>query len=87
MILNAIMGSIESKDGLFFKKGPGEEGGKPARKLTEQKFDKIGVPRFVKGGLLIFLSPIQIMVSHRCCQRGSLAVSSMRYLQAMRGLR
>ena len=40
MILNALMGSVEAKGGFFFKKGPGEEGGKPARKLTEQKFPK-----------------------------------------------
>ena len=50
MILNSLMGSIESKGGYFIKKGPGEEGGKPARKLTEQKFPSIGVPRFDKVG-------------------------------------
>ncbi len=55
MILNALMGSVEAKGGLFFKKGPGEVGGKPARKLTEQedlpkvdvvRFDKVGTPDF-----------------------------------------
>ena len=54
LILNALMGSIEAKGGLFFKKGPGEVGRKPARKLTEQdlpkpekpRFDKVGTPEF-----------------------------------------
>ena len=54
MMLNALMGSIENPGGLFFKKGPGEIGGNPARKLTDQKmpkpdavrFDKVGTPDF-----------------------------------------
>jgi len=50
LMLNALMGSIENKGGLFFKKGPGEAGGKAARKLVEQKFPKIDVPRFDKAG-------------------------------------
>ncbi|MCU0592587.1 MAG: molybdopterin-dependent oxidoreductase, partial [Desulfobacterales bacterium] len=41
LILNVLMGSVEAKGGIFFKKGPGEVGGKPARKLTEQKFPAI----------------------------------------------
>ena len=57
MILNALMGSIEAKGGFFFKKGPGEVGGKPARKLTEQDFPKIGVPRFDKVGTPDFPLP------------------------------
>ena len=57
LILNALMGSIESKGGFFFKKGPGEEGGKPARKLTEQKFPKIELPRFDKVGTKDFPLP------------------------------
>ena len=57
MILNALMGSVEAKGGFFFKKGPGEEGGKPARKLTEQKFPKIDVPRFDKVGTSDFPLP------------------------------
>jgi thiosulfate reductase/polysulfide reductase chain A len=57
LILNALMGSIESKGGFFFKKGPGEEGGKPARKLTEQKFPKIDLPRFDKVGTKDFPLP------------------------------
>ncbi len=40
LILNALMGSIESKGGLFFKKGPGYLDKKPARKLVEQDFPK-----------------------------------------------
>ncbi|RUA00528.1 MAG: molybdopterin oxidoreductase, partial [Deltaproteobacteria bacterium] len=51
MILNSLMGSVEAPGGFFFKKGPGEEGGKPARKLTGQKgLPKIDVPRFDKVG-------------------------------------
>lgn len=54
LILNSLMGSIEAKGGVFFKKGPGAVGGKPARKLTEQdlpavsdiRFDKVGTPDF-----------------------------------------
>ena len=57
MILNSLMGSVEAKGGFFFKKGPGEEGGKPARKLTEQKFPKIKVPRFDKVGTPDFPLP------------------------------
>lgn len=50
LILNALMGSIEAKGGLFFKKGPGEVGRKAARKLTEQDLPKPGLPRFDKVG-------------------------------------
>ncbi|MFZ0450794.1 MAG: molybdopterin-dependent oxidoreductase [Desulfatiglandaceae bacterium] len=57
MILNTLMGSIESKGGFFFKKGPGEVGGKPARKLTEQKFPKIEAVRFDKVGTPDFPLP------------------------------
>jgi thiosulfate reductase/polysulfide reductase chain A len=57
MILNSLMGSVEAKGGFFFKKGPGEEGGKPARKLTDQKFPKIKVPRFDKVGTPDFPLP------------------------------
>ncbi len=49
-ILNALMGSMEAKGGLFFKKGPAQVGGKPARKLTEQNFPEITAPRFDKVG-------------------------------------
>ncbi|MEW5910323.1 MAG: molybdopterin-dependent oxidoreductase [Thermodesulfobacteriota bacterium] len=57
MILNGLMGSIEAKGGFFFKKGPGELGAKPARKLTEQKFPEIKVPRFDKVGTKEFPLP------------------------------
>lgn len=57
LILNALMGSIEAKGGIFFKKGPGAVGGKPARKLVEQKFEKIEVPRFDKAGTPDFPLP------------------------------
>ncbi len=57
MILNSLMGSMEAKGGFFFKKGPGEEGGKPARKLTDQKFPKIDAPRFDKVGTKDFPLP------------------------------
>jgi len=50
LILNALMGSIEAKGGIFFKKGPGEVGAKPARKLTEQKFTAIKAARLDKVG-------------------------------------
>ena len=50
LILNALMGSIEVQGGLFFKKGPGEVGGKPPRKLTEQDLPKPTMPRFDKVG-------------------------------------
>ena len=57
MILNSLMGSVESKGGFFFKKGPAEVDGKPARKLTDQKFPKIDVPRFDKVGTRDFPLP------------------------------
>jgi thiosulfate reductase/polysulfide reductase chain A len=57
MILNTLMGSVEAKGGFFFKKGPGEEGGKPVKKLTEQKFPKMDVPRFDKVGTSDFPLP------------------------------
>jgi thiosulfate reductase/polysulfide reductase chain A len=57
MILNSLMGSVEARGGLFFKKGPAEVGGKPARKLTEQGFPQIKVPRFDKVGTPDFPLP------------------------------
>jgi thiosulfate reductase/polysulfide reductase chain A len=57
LILNALMGSIEAKGGIFFKKGPSEVGGKPARKLTEQKFPAIKAPRADKVGTKDFPLP------------------------------
>ncbi|MDX9820017.1 MAG: molybdopterin-dependent oxidoreductase, partial [Desulfococcus multivorans] len=54
LMLNALMGSIETPGGLFIKKGPDAVGAKPARKLTDQnlpkpsdiRFDKVGTPDF-----------------------------------------
>ncbi|MGD9016842.1 MAG: molybdopterin-dependent oxidoreductase [Desulfobacterales bacterium] len=55
LMLNALLGSVEAKGGIFFKKGPGAAGGKPARKINEQdlpkvdmpiRFDKVGTPDF-----------------------------------------
>jgi thiosulfate reductase/polysulfide reductase chain A len=57
LILNVLMGSVEAKGGIFFKKGPGEVGGKPARKLTEQKFPAISMPRADKVGTKDFPLP------------------------------
>jgi len=66
LILNALMGSIEAKGGIFFKKGPGEVSGKPARKLTEQTFPGITDPRFDKVGTPDFPLPDP---SHGVAQR------------------
>jgi thiosulfate reductase/polysulfide reductase chain A len=57
LILNALMGSVEAKGGLFFKKGPGAVGGKPARKLVEQDLPKVDKPRFDKVGTPDFPIP------------------------------
>jgi len=57
LILNALMGSIEARGGLFIKKGPGEVGGKPARKLTEQDLPKVDHVRFDKVGTKDFPLP------------------------------
>ncbi len=57
LMLNALMGSIEIKGGIFFKKGPGEVGGKAARKLTAQEFPEIEVQRFDKAGTPEFPLP------------------------------
>jgi thiosulfate reductase/polysulfide reductase chain A len=57
MILNTLMGSVEAKGGFFFKKGPGEVGAEPARKLTEQSFPEIRDPRFDKVGTPDFPLP------------------------------
>ncbi|MCK8600649.1 molybdopterin-dependent oxidoreductase [Desulfoferrobacter suflitae] len=57
LILNVLMGSIEAKGGYFIKKGPGEVGAKPARKLTEQDLPKVQVARFDKVGTPDFPLP------------------------------
>ncbi len=55
LMLNALLGSIETKGGMFFKKTPAEVGKKGIRKLTEQeglpkidkvRFDKVGTKDF-----------------------------------------
>lgn len=45
LMLNVLMGAVEAPGGMFFKKGPGEVGGRPARKLTEQELPKVTAPR------------------------------------------
>lgn len=50
LILNVLMGNIEAQGGMFIKKGPGEVGRKPARKLTEQNLPRPSMPRFDKVG-------------------------------------
>lgn len=57
LMLNALMGSVEAEGGIFFKKGPGEVGGKAARKLVSQEFPKIEVSRFDKAGTPDFPLP------------------------------
>jgi thiosulfate reductase/polysulfide reductase chain A len=65
MILNSLMGSVEAKGGFFFKKGPGEEGKKPAKKLTEQTLPEVDMPRFDKVGTSDFPLPDP---NHGVCQ-------------------
>ena len=50
IILNALMGSIEAKGGIFFKKGPKAAGVGDIRKYVEQEFPKIKAPRFDGSG-------------------------------------
>jgi thiosulfate reductase/polysulfide reductase chain A len=51
IILNALMGSIEAKGGLFFRKGPKAAGRGDIRKYTDQEFPNIKEPRFDGSGL------------------------------------
>ena len=69
MILNTLMGSIETKGGYVFKKGPGEVGAKPAQKLTEQKFPKIKVGRFDKVGTPDRISSVFPADGNKCAER------------------
>ncbi len=57
LMLNVLMGSIEAKGGYFIKKGPGEVGRKPARKLNEQELPKVEAIRFDKAGTPDFPLP------------------------------
>jgi len=54
IILNALMGSIETPGGLFFKKGPKMAGVSPLKRYDEQEFPKITAPRFDGCGGLHF---------------------------------
>ena len=54
IILNALMGSIEAKGGLFFKKGPKAAGRGNIGKYVDQQFPKISEPRFDGSGKDIF---------------------------------
>jgi thiosulfate reductase/polysulfide reductase chain A len=50
VILNALMGSIESPGGLFFKKGMKAAGRGDIGKYVDQEFPKIAAPRFDGSG-------------------------------------
>lgn len=54
IILNALMGSIEAKGGLFFKKGMKAAGFGDIHKYTELEFPKIADQRFDGSGLSRF---------------------------------
>ena len=57
LMLNALMGSIETKGGIFFKKDAAEAGGKAARGLTSQDIPAVDTPRFDKVGTPEFPLP------------------------------
>jgi len=57
MMLNCLMGSIETKGGFFFTKGPAEVHGQSPRELTDQLFPKIAIPRFDRVGTADFPLP------------------------------
>ena len=58
LMLNVLMGNIEGPGGYYFKRGPGEVGGKAARYLANQKFPEKSMPvRFDKVGTLEFPLP------------------------------
>jgi len=50
VILNALLGSIEAKGGLFVKKGPKAAGRGDVGKYVSQGFPKISAPRFDGSG-------------------------------------
>ncbi len=54
IILNALMGSIEAKGGIFFKKGPKAVGRGDIGKYVNQEFPKITTPRFDGSGGSLF---------------------------------
>ena len=51
IILNALMGSIEAKGGLFIKKGTKAAGRSDIKKYVDQELPKIKAPRFDGSGL------------------------------------
>lgn len=59
LILNSLMGNIESEGGLFIKKGAEEVGGKGARKLTSQQIPPVdkNIIRCDKVGTIDFPLP------------------------------
>ncbi len=54
VILNALMGSIETKGGLFFKKGPKAAGRGDIGKYVDQDLPKVSAPRFDGSGRDVF---------------------------------
>ncbi len=50
IILNALMGSIEAKGGIFFKKTPKDAGRGDIGRYSTQEFPKISQPRFDGAG-------------------------------------
>ncbi len=54
IILNVLMGSIEAKGGLFFKKGIPATGRADLQKYVDQEFPKITEPRFDGSGTALF---------------------------------
>lgn len=50
IMLNALMGSIEAKGGLVFKKTPKDAGRAGVAKYSDQEFPKISQPRFDGAG-------------------------------------
>ncbi|MGB7911541.1 MAG: molybdopterin-dependent oxidoreductase [Desulfobaccales bacterium] len=50
IILNALMGSIEAKGGIFFKKTPKDAGRGDIGRYSAQEFPKISQPRFDGAG-------------------------------------
>jgi len=57
MILNSLMGSIETRGGFYFTKGPSDVGARAPRQLTDQDLPDVDVPRFDKVGTPDFPLP------------------------------
>ncbi|MGP8107477.1 MAG: molybdopterin-dependent oxidoreductase [Desulfobaccales bacterium] len=71
IILNALMGSIEAKGGIFFKKTPKDASRGDIGKYSNQEFPKISQPRFDGAGEAAF--PI-INAFHGCVQQLARAI-------------